>query len=80
MGAGVRYVGESVSENGTIRYETPSYTLADLMLAYSVTDNLDLQLNVRNLTDKKYLTSCLYRGDCFPGVRRTINASLTYSF
>lgn len=80
MGAGVRYVGESVSGNGTIRYETPSYTLADLMLAYSVTDNLDLQLNVRNLTDKKYLTSCLYRGDCFPGVRRTINASLTYSF
>ena len=80
VGAGIRYVGESVSENGVIRYDTPSYTLGDLMVSYELSDNLDLQLNVRNMTDKKYLTSCLFRGDCFPGVRRTVNASLTYSF
>ena len=80
VGAGVRYVGESVSENGVIRYDTPSYTLGDLMVSYELSDNLDLQLNVRNVTDKKYLTSCLFRGDCFPGVRRIVNASLTYSF
>jgi iron complex outermembrane receptor protein len=80
MGAGVRYVGETVSENGLIRYETPSYTLGDLMLGYEVSNDLDLQLNIRNITDKEYLTSCLFRGDCFPGVRRTVNASLTYSF
>ncbi|CAI3952620.1 MAG: TonB-dependent siderophore receptor [Alteromonas macleodii] len=80
VGAGIRYVGESVSENGVIRYDTPSYTLGDLMVSYVISDNLDLQLNVRNVTDKKYLTSCLFRGDCFPGVRRTVNASLTYSF
>ncbi|WP_394220556.1 TonB-dependent siderophore receptor [Alteromonas gracilis] len=80
VGAGVRYVGETVSENGTIRYETPSYTLGDIMVAYDLSSNLNVQLNVRNVTDKKYLTSCLFRGDCFPGVRRTINASVTYSF
>ncbi|PXW77324.1 iron complex outermembrane receptor protein [Alteromonas sp. I10] len=80
VGAGIRYVGESVSENGVIRYDTPSYTLGDLMVSYELADNLNLQLNVRNVTDKKYLTSCLFRGDCFPGVRRTVNASLTYSF
>ena len=80
VGAGIRYVGESVSENGIIRYDTPSYTLGDLMVSYELADNLNLQLNVRNVTDKKYLTSCLFRGDCFPGVRRTVNASLTYSF
>lgn len=80
MGAGVRYVGQSVSENTALRYETDSYTLADLMLAYRLSEALDLQLNVRNITDKEYLTSCLTRGDCFPGVRRTVNASLTYSF
>lgn len=80
VGAGVRYVGETVSENGTIRYETPSYTLGDIMVAYDLSNNLNVQLNVRNVTDKKYLTSCLFRGDCFPGVRRTINASVTYSF
>ena len=80
MGAGVRYVGETVSENASTRYETPSYTLVDAMLAYQLNRDLDLQLNVRNLADKEYLTSCLTRGDCFPGVRRTINASITYSF
>ncbi|KXJ59685.1 MAG: TonB-dependent receptor [Alteromonas sp. Nap_26] len=80
LGAGLRYVGESVSENASIRYVTPSYTLADLMLAYQFSDDIDVQLNVRNLTDKEYLTSCLTRGDCFPGVRRTINASVTYAF
>ena len=80
IGTGLRYVGESISENASIRYVTPSYTLADLMLAYQFSDDIDLQLNVRNLTDKEYLTSCLTRGDCFPGVRRTINASVTYAF
>ena len=80
MGAGIRYVGESVSENGVIRYDTPSYTLGDLMMSYALSNNLNVQLNVRNVTDKKYLTSCLFRGDCFPGVRRTVTASLTYSF
>ncbi|GGD51330.1 TonB-dependent siderophore receptor [Lacimicrobium alkaliphilum] len=80
MGAGIRHVGESLSENAAVRYETPGYTLGDLMLAYRLTEKLDLQLNVRNITDKEYLTSCLARGDCFPGVRRTLNASVTYEF
>lgn len=80
MGLGVRHVGESVSETATLRYETPDYTLADLMVGYAVSDNLDLALNVRNLTDKTYLTSCLTRGDCFPGLRRTVTGSLTYRF
>lgn len=80
MGLGVRYVGESVSEDGVVRYVTPDYTLADLMLGYRVSDNLDVALNVRNLTDKEYLTSCLTRGDCFPGLRRSVNGTLTYRF
>ncbi|MBD3586808.1 TonB-dependent siderophore receptor [Salinimonas sp. HHU 13199] len=80
MGAGVRYVGQSVSENATIRYETPDYTLADLMIETLLSDRLTARLNVRNLTDKTYVTSCLTRGDCFPGLERNINASLTYQF
>lgn len=80
FGAGLRYVGQSVAQNAQLRYETPSYTLADLMIEKVLSDNLVAQINVRNLTDKTYLTSCLTRGDCFPGVRRQINASLTYQF
>jgi len=78
-GAGVRYVGETVSENGTIRYVTPDYTLGDLMVGYEW-DQWDFAINARNITDEDYLTGCLTRGDCFPGQRRTVVASLRYKF
>ena len=82
IGAGVRHVGESVSELNIapVKFVTPDFTLADLMLGYQVSNNLDLALNVRNLTDKDYQTSCLYRGDCFPGVSRTVVATVSYKF
>ena len=75
LGGGVRYVGETVSGP----YETPSYTLADLMVGYEW-DRWDFQINARNIADEDYLTSCLARGDCFPGVRRTVVARLGYDF
>ncbi|WP_084419499.1 TonB-dependent siderophore receptor [Henriciella litoralis] len=78
-GVGVRYVGETVSENGTLSYTTPDYTLADLMVGYEW-DHWDLALNARNVTDEEYLTGCLTRGDCFPGLRRTVVANLRYKF
>ena len=79
LGGGIRYVGESVSEDGNVRYVTPDYTLADLMIGYEW-DRWDFQINARNITDEEYLTSCLTRGDCFPGMRRTVVARLGYQF
>ena len=78
-GAGIRYVGETVSENAALRYVTPDYTLGDLMVGYEW-DHWDLALNARNVTDEAYLTGCLTRGDCFPGLRRTVVANLRYKF
>lgn len=78
-GAGIRYVGETVSENATLRYVTPDYTLGDFMIGYEW-DHWDLSLNARNVTDEQYLTGCLTRGDCFPGLRRTVIANLRYKF
>jgi iron complex outermembrane receptor protein len=78
-GAGIRYVGESVSENAALRYTTPDYTLGDLMVGYEW-ENWDLAVNARNITDEAYLTGCLTRGDCFPGLRRTVIANLKYKF
>jgi iron complex outermembrane recepter protein len=37
-------------------------------------------LNAANITDKVYLASCLSRGDCFYGVRRTITGTVQYRF
>ncbi|MGB3626474.1 MAG: TonB-dependent siderophore receptor, partial [Henriciella sp.] len=78
-GAGIRYVGETVSENGTLRYVTPDYTLGDLMVGYEW-EQWDFAVNARNVTDEEYLTGCLTRGDCFPGLRRTVVANLRYKF
>jgi iron complex outermembrane receptor protein len=76
-GLGVRYVGESYDGADTIK--TPSYTLVDAMIAYPIEDWL-LRLNLRNLADKEYQSTCLSRGDCFQGERRTIVGSISYRF
>jgi iron complex outermembrane receptor protein len=37
-------------------------------------------LNVQNLADKTYVSTCLDRGDCFYGARRHANLTATYRF
>lgn len=76
-GAGVRYVG--ASWDGTDTLKTPSTTLFDAMLGYS-RDNWSLALNATNLEDEAYYTTCLARGDCFIGNRRTLVGTVSYSF
>lgn len=76
-GAGVRYVGSSW--DGTDTLKTPAETLVDAMIAYG-RDNWELALNINNLTDETYFTTCLARGDCFVGTRRTVVGSLSYRF
>jgi iron complex outermembrane receptor protein len=48
-----------------IAYETPDWRLA---------------LNANNIFDKVYVSTCLSRGDCWYGARRSIVASATYKF
>lgn len=76
-GVGVRYVGPSW--DGTDTLETPDYTLGDFMIGYTL-ESWDFMLNVRNLADKEYQATCIARGDCFPGERRTIVGRAAYRF
>lgn len=62
VGGGVRHVSESkrvVTEGTDLATQSiptiPAYTVADLMGAYKVNKNVNLQLNVYNLFDKKYI-------------------------
>lgn len=77
LGGGVRYIGASWDGTDTLR--TPDYTLFDAMIRY---DNgpWRLQVNASNLFDKRHLTTCVARGDCFLGVGRTVLGSVTYKF
>lgn len=76
-GAGVRYVG--ASWDGTDSLKTPSTILFDAMLGYAYQD-WAFTLNATNLEDETYYTTCLSRGDCFTGNRRTVVATASYSF
>lgn len=88
LGAGVRYVGESVSygaiwlgssqaPDGLIR--TPAATLVDA-LAEIRRDRWSFTINANNLLGKKYYAACLARGDCFIGAERNVMGSLRYRF
>jgi iron complex outermembrane receptor protein len=77
VGGGVRYIGESW--DGTDAIRTPDYTLFDAMIRYE-TGPWRFQVNASNLADKRHLTTCLARGDCFFGIGRTVLGSATYRF
>ena len=57
----------------------PSVALLDLMLAYE-SDKWRYALNINNVTDKVYFSTCLARGDCWYGTRRNVVATATYKF
>ena len=90
IGAGARYAGENES-NGTaflaangfapppVRVVTDGYTLFDAFIGYEV-KGFDISLNVRNLANKDFYVTCLARGDCFPGEKRTIVGSIAKRF
>lgn len=77
VGAGVRYVGSSW--DGTDQLKTPGVTLFDAMVGYG-RGNWDLSLNINNIEDETYFTTCLARGDCFVGTKRTVVGSVNYNF
>lgn len=79
-GAGVRYLSGFQDIDGAARGpRMPSVTLLDLMVAYD-SEHWRYALNVNNATDKAYFSTCLARGDCWWGARRSVVASATYRF
>lgn len=76
FGAGVRHTSSTYGDN-TETLEVPSYTLVDAMIGYRIQD-IRLQLNASNLTDKEYVTACDYY--CWYGNRRNVIASVSYEF
>lgn len=80
LGAGVRYIGNSVTSQGSLYSgkEVPSATIVDLMARYQFTSNWSTQVNVENVGNRRYLAGCDYY--CYYGAGRNINASISYKF
>lgn len=82
VGGGVRYVDTAGRSSNNVTattfnlMEMPDYWVADAYVAYEVSKNLSLQLNVNNLADKEYMNSLNNGGSRYrPGEAR--NALLT---
>lgn len=85
VGGGVRYVDTVARSSNLAPSATPnlvnteSYTVADAMVAYDLSKNVSLQLNVNNLFDKEYVASVNNGGSRYkPGEPR--NALLSANF
>ncbi len=75
-GLGVRY---SSSFTDGAAPQTPSVTLFDGMIGYEH-GPWRYALNVQNIADKEYVSTCLGRGDCWFGARRTVVGTVSYRF
>jgi iron complex outermembrane receptor protein len=85
LGGGVRYLGQSF--NGVVgegAEKVPPATLFDLIATYDFSHikpslkGLTLDLNVRNLFDARYISSCYSTYWCWYGDRQDARAALRY--
>lgn len=81
-GFGARYIGNTLSSTNVL--ETAGYTLFDMMLGYQF-KNLDVQLNITNLTDKEAIVAYTDAGlgggaSSFEGPGRFVGITAVYSF
>jgi iron complex outermembrane receptor protein len=75
LGGGARYVGRI--GDGTGNVFVPAVTLFDALAAFD-RGPWRFALNVNNVADKSYIATCLARGDCWFGQRRTVQGSLAF--
>ncbi|RWQ36018.1 MAG: TonB-dependent siderophore receptor [Mesorhizobium sp.] len=79
LGAGIRYVGSTYGDDANT-FKVPAVTLVDAALHYKW-QSAELNLNVSNLFDKRYVASCFAESfGCFYGEGRRIKGSVKYTW
>ena len=79
VGAGATFV-DSQFGNVANSVEIPSYWRYDAMATYHLSKNVDLQLNVQNLTDKRYFDQILQNHYAHVAAGRTALLSTSFHF
>lgn len=89
VGAGGRYVGSSSSfyttgEKTNKSFSVSSYTVADATVKYDLArlglPGSSVGVNVNNLFNRKYVSSCYRDYACYWGAERQITGTATFSF
>lgn len=77
VGGGMRYIGSTYGDKtNSAEMKVPSYTVFDVMARYQLNSQWQLQFNVNNIMNKKYVSACDYW--CYYGEGRTLTAKLQY--
>ncbi|MBN7821116.1 TonB-dependent siderophore receptor [Bowmanella yangjiangensis] len=71
---------DQVGPGNAYKSEQASYWLVNLMASYALSAQLNAQLNISNLFDKKYYSSIDFYNQGFFGTPRNIEVSLRYQF
>jgi catecholate siderophore receptor len=79
VGGGAFYVDQVYGDAANTVY-VPSYTRYDAMASYKLTKNVDLQLNVQNLTDKTYYDKAYASHFANQAAGRTALVSTSFHF
>jgi outer membrane receptor for ferric coprogen and ferric-rhodotorulic acid len=79
LGATLKWRDDIHLDNGLGVIRQDAFTLASLHASYAVNRNLELALNVDNVTDEKYLTS-LYWDQAFYGAPRHASVAFRYRY
>ncbi|MDM0122402.1 TonB-dependent siderophore receptor [Variovorax arabinosiphilus] len=81
VGGALRAQSRQHVQSGTVRVEQKAYAVADLMVAYRISDKTSVQFNIKNLFDQRYwagLNSTRYQN--FYGEPRNLNVTLRTTF
>ncbi|MEZ5395638.1 MAG: TonB-dependent receptor [Bryobacterales bacterium] len=78
LGGGVRYMGRRYNNVSNTRF-VDGYWTADLMASMPLADNIDLRLNLTNLTDEYYFAR-VGGGHVVPGPARQLIGTLNFRF
>lgn len=78
LGVSIKWQDETSRVDGA-EVSQDSYEIVDLFANYDLSDNLSLGLNVKNVTDEKYLSS-LYWAQSYYGAPTTATVSLTWRY
>jgi catecholate siderophore receptor len=77
IGGGGEYVGSRYAQTSAPIEQVPEYVTFDAMAKYAITENLDAQVNVYNLTDKYYYDMAHF-AFVVPGGGRSAMLTLNY--
>ena len=85
LGGGARYTGKNFGDSANT-FKTPSFVVYDATLSYDLAaldpgfKGVSTSLNVQNLFDREYVSSCNYSFGCYYGQQRTAALEVKYDW